>query len=438
MSKFFSNTWEFLKKNRKITIPVGVILLIVVIVAAMNARGKTKSTYQTEAVAKGDLTATIGATGSVRAAQSATLLWQTTGVVDKVNVQVGDSVSKDQVLATLVRSSLPQNVILAEADLVSAQTALDNLVNSSTARAQAAIALKTAQDAYDKAYNYRISLNDKIDLSKITYITLGGHLIPQIKYYKGYADADSILKADNDLALKKGQLDDAQRAYDRLKDGPNADDVAAAQARVDAAQAALNAGQISAPFAGIVTQANPMPGDLVSPTSPGFRIDDLAHLLVDVQVSEIDINSVAVGQPVTLSFDAISGKTYQGQVLEVSQAGDVVSGSVNFTVTVELTDADKSVKPGMTAAVTVLVNQVKGQLLIPNRAVRLVDGNRVVYILVNGQPKQVTVILGASSDTMSVVNGGDLKEGDLVILNPPTLFTPGAGGGPFRAGGGGG
>jgi HlyD family secretion protein len=105
---------------------------------------------------------------------------------------------------------------------------------------------------------------------------------------------------------------------------------------------------------------------------------------------------------------------------------------VNFTVTVGMSHADDRVKPGMTAAVNIIVKQVKDQLLVPNRAVRLVDGERVVYVLKDGRPQQVNITLGASSDTNSVLVGGDLKEGDLIILNPPSQ-----GGGPFRAGGGG-
>jgi len=352
--------------------------------------------------------------------------WQTTGTVEKVNVQVGSQIQKGDVLASLAKASLPQTIILAEADLVSAQKALNDLTNSDTARAQAVIALKNAQDVYDKANNYRKSLDGLIDIQEVTYTYVGNQQIPHIRNYKGYADASTIAKADNSLALAKAQLNDAQRTFDRLKNGPNKNDLAAAQARVDAAQATLNADHISAPFNGTVTQANPIAGDQVSVGGVAFRVDDLSNLLVDVQVSEIDINNIAIHQPVTLTFDAISGATYHGEVTQVSQAGVVVSGSVNFTVTVKLTDADKLAKPGMTAAVNIVVNQIKNQLLVSNRAVRLVNGNRVVYILLNGQPQQVQVTLGASSDTMSVVTGGNLREGDLVILNPPTQF-PGPG-----------
>jgi HlyD family secretion protein len=183
-------------------------------------------------------------------------------------------------------------------------------------------------------------------------------------------------------------------------------------------------------------------GDQVSPGTKAFRIDDLSQMKVDVQVSEVDINSVQVGQPVTLTFDAIAGKGYNGKVVEMAQVGNPVQGAVNFTVTVVLTDSDQSVKPGMTAAVTIMVKQVNNVLLVPNRAVRLVNDQRVVYVLNNGQPQEVNVTLGASSDTMSEVVSSGLKVGDLIILNPPsTLFTnpnggpPGGGAGPFGGGG---
>lgn len=424
----------FAKMSKRTRIILGVaaaIVILLIFVTSSRGKGNTNSPFQTVKAGRGSLTATVGATGTIRAAQSAVLNWQTTGTVDAVNVQVGDLVKKNDVLASLAQDSLPQSVILAQADLVSAQKAYDDLLNSDTDRANAWIALRDAQDAYDKALNYREELNGKTDLTKTTYVRFGGRLIPQVKQYRGFADPDTIANADADLALKKAQLDDAQRAYDRLKGGPNQDDLAAAQARIDAAQATLNMAKILAPFNGTVTQAEPLPGDQATAGSLAFRVDDLSNLLVDVEVSEVDINNVQVGQPVTFTLDAVSGQTYNGDVVEVAQAGDSSSGAVNFTVTAEITDADSRVKPGMTAAVNIVTNQVKDELVVPNRAVRFVDGNRVVYILKNGQAQSVQVTLGASSDTMSVVTGGDLKEGDLIILNPPTQFQ----GGPFGGGG---
>ncbi|HJR81756.1 MAG TPA: efflux RND transporter periplasmic adaptor subunit, partial [Anaerolineales bacterium] len=201
-----------------------------------------------------------------------------------------------------------------------------------------------------------------------------------------------------------------------------------AEARVDAAQATLNLARLIAPFSGIVTEAYPLPGDQVAAGATAFRLDDLSSLLVDVEVSEVDINSVSIGQPVTLSFDAILGKEYNGEVVEVAQTGTAVQGVVNFKVTVELTNADQDVKPGMTAAVNIVVNEMQDVVLVPNRAVRLVEGQRVVYLLAENQAVKTEIRLGPSSDTMSVIAGGGVEEGDIVILNPPIEFGPG---GPF-------
>jgi HlyD family secretion protein len=198
---------------------------------------------------------------------------------------------------------------------------------------------------------------------------------------------------------------------------------------VEAAQAARNLARITAPFPGTVTESYTLSGDQVAAGETAFRIDNLSSLLVDVKVSEVDINNVSVGQPVTLTFDAILGREYHGEVVEVTQAGAVEEGVVNFTVTVELTDADAAVKPGMTAAVNIVVEELQDVLLVPNRAVRLVDGERVVYVLENGQSVKKNIRLGSSSDTMSIVAGGDVQEGDVVILNPPIEFGPGGPGG---------
>ena len=427
MKSFFS------KISRRNKIIAGVAIVLIAAYLVISSRGKSNSTslFQTTPVQRGELTATVGATGSVRAVQSAALNWQTTGTVEVVNVKVGDQVHKGDILAKLGQSSLPQTVLSAEVDYASAQKTLDDMLNSDTTRAQAAVTLQAAKDSYKKAYDYRKSLNGKIDIANVTIQYINGQQIPKVKYTKGYADAATIAKADQSLALNKAQLDDAQRAYDRVKDGPNPADLQAAKARVQAAQATLNMAYIIAPIDGTVTQASPLPGDQVTAGLSAFRIDDLSGLLVDVQVSEVDINNIVVGQPVTLTFDAVSARTYHGQVAEVSQAGDLTSGAVNFTVTAMITDGDLQVKPGMTAAVNIVTIQVKDQLLIPNRAVRLVDGNQSVYILKNGQPKQVQIKLGPSNGTSSVVESGEIKEGDLVVLNPPSPT-----GGPFRGGGG--
>ena len=428
---------SFLKKYRNLLIG----LLVVVLAASAfifmrRSNSNPSSQFQTAKIGRGNLTATIGATGTVRAKQSAVLVCQAAGTVDTVNVKVGDNIPADFVMAYLAKTSLPQSVITAEADLADAQKSLDELKNSDTSRAQAAIDLKAAQEAYTKAANYLHYLQNSkkvpqsetrlfLETKRNTWMYLY-----KTKTFRGPAPEDWIVDATNDLALKTSKLEDAQREFDRLNNG-NMSDIVAAQARVDAAQATLNLARVISPFSGIVTEAHPLSGDQVGAGDSAFRLDDLSSLLVDVKVSEVDINSVSIGQPVTLTFDAILGKEYHGKVVEVTQAGTADQGVVNFTVTVELTDADSMVKPGMTAAVNIVVKEMQDVLLVPNRAIRVVNGQRVVYLLVNGKPVQKDLTLGSSSDTMSVVASGDVKEGDTVVLNPPDQNGPG---GPFRGG----
>jgi HlyD family secretion protein len=410
--------------SRRTWIIIGVLAAILAAVVFASTRGKQESAYQTAPLERGNLVATVGATGSVRALQSAVLAWKTTGTVEKVNVKVGAAVKKDDVLASLDKNSLSQNIILAEADLASAQKALEDLLDSDTARAQAMRTLDTAESDYKKAFDYRKELNGKITITEAFWSF--GQL--KSRTYKGYADKETIADADEKLALAEAKLNDARRTVERLKNGADPADVAAAQARVAAARSTLNMAQINAPFDGTVTQATPVVGDQIAAGSVAFRVDDLTHLQVDLQVSEVDINNVAVDQDATLTFDAILSKEYHGKVVQVGQAGDTVSGVVSFTVTVELTDADEFVKPGMTSAVNVIVNEQKDVVLVPNRAVRLVNGDRVVYMLVNNQPKSFKVQLGSTDGTNSVLAGGELKEGDEIILNPPSLNGPFGGG----------
>jgi HlyD family secretion protein len=458
------------------------LIIVAVIVVAAGAfaiyrarvNANTASTYQTVTISRGNLNATIGATGNVRANQTAIITWQTSGTVDGVDVVVGDQVGVGDILASLSATSLAQNVVLAQADLVSAQQNLDSVQHSSTQRAQAQVNLVNAQKsvnsanatlnsmlasnhggtsadienaraqltlaqrAYDNAktaYDAVQHLADTDTRKAQAFTTLYNaqksltNAQNNLNYFLLVPSGSDIEMARAKLALAQAQLEDAQREWDRLKNGPDPNDVAAAQARVDAAQATLNFSRLAAPFAGTVTEVDPMVGDQVSPGKTGFRIDDLSRLLVDVQVSEVDINSVSLDQPAVVTFDAVLGKEYQGKVVDVSRVGTSVQSVVNFSVTVELTDPDADVKPGMTASVTVTIQSLENVLLVPNQGVHLVNSQRVVYILRNGQLLEIPVTLGASDETMSVVLSGDISVGDVLVLNPPINFRPGQGGG---------
>jgi HlyD family secretion protein len=521
--------------RRAVTIGIIVVVIIAAIFAFrqfnLQRDAQAAGAFQTETAVKGSLTATVGATGIVESNQNAVLIWQTTGTVAEVLIAVGDRVEKDQVLATLSKTSLPQNLILAQPELVSAQKALDDLLTSALPRAQAQLAVKEAQEALDtyavnqalqlsqaelalatarnvledteyrwrvqqegqratgdtinaaeanlvlaekevenaqKEYNKYSGRDDDDPVRALTLSNLSGArqqrdaLLRQLNWYTGkptdsdqaildaqlaaaeaeLANAEAVLDLlaggpdPADIALLEAQLADAEAALARVADGPNPDDIAAAEARVAAAQATLDLGSIAAPFSGTVTEVNSKAGDQVGPSTLAFRLDDISSLLVRVDVSEIDINRILVGQAATLTFDAILDKDYEGIVREVGLAGAVVQGTVNFKITIEILNPDSDVKPGMTAAVNMIVNELNDVLLVPNRAVRIREGSRVVFIMKNGVPEAVNITLGASSETVSEVSSGDLQPGDEIVLNPPAEplnFGPpggGPGGGP--------
>jgi len=421
----------------------------------------------------GSLTAFVGATGTVRANQSAVLTYAASGKVSEVLVSVGDTATEDDVLAILDQASLSTQMILAQTDLVNAQKALDDLLASDVQQTQAQLALAQAQDALNTAVSnwryFRVyepnttwyeevsadrqlsAAEDLLEAAQAEYDALadgdaGKAAALQavndaqvavdlatwlVAWYQGESpgEIDHAL-LDSNVAIAQANLDEAQRAWERVAQGPHPDDIAAAEAHVAAAEATLAMAQVSAPFTGTITTANAIVGDLVNPGSPAFTLTDISHLYIDVAISEIDINRIQADQDVILAFDAIPSLTYQGRVTSVGLVGTAIQGVVNFQVTLELLDADQAVKPGMTAAVSIVVRQIDDALLVPNRAVRVVDGQRVVYIMKDGSPELVIVELGASSDIYSEVIGGGLQEGDVIILRgvDEAELNPGRGG----------
>jgi len=478
------------------------ILTIVIVVAVIaggiyaytqfnqrQAAAATSSSIQSEKASNGTLTAIVGATGSVRPNQTATLIWQTSGTVGDVEVEEGGLVKDGQLLASLDPEAFAPTIASAQLELINAQQALDalydnNEVDQANALKEVALAYEALRSAEYNAYNFSVPSNQK-DLEIIEGADAMRMILAEARNayepYKGSSSEYTYVDCDNIDAIKQfpnlcgstnkydveDQLEDAEsdfktavdriinssevilaeenlgkalEKFDTLLNGPDPDDVAAAEARVEAAKATLNLTTIEAPFDGTITDVSAKSGDQVSAGTVAFRIDDLSRLLVDVEVSEVDINQVEVGQEVDLTFDGIFGKEYRGEVVEVALVGTDSQGVVNFIVTVELVETDEDVLSGMTAAVNIVVNQLEDVLIVPNRAVRVVEGDRVVYVLrPDGQVDTVVVVLDASSDSHSEVVGGDLKIGDEIVLNPSAVQDifqmgggppPGMGGGP--------
>jgi len=459
-------TW-FTEKRIRWIIPLIIVAVIVfAVVNGMRAQSAAMDEYQTVELKRGDLVVIVGATGTVEANQTAELTWQTTGRVESVNAKVTERVKAGDILADLADNTLPQSIILAQADLVAAKKDLEDLINSNTESAEAYATLleaeQTLRDEEDDRdqWNYNEADIDRVDDARAKFIAAE----EEYKLYKTAYEAVKDLPVDDPLRVKakkerddyklirdkalrtlnyilgkaygqqvaedfaaydiaEAKLNDAQREWDRVKSGPNADDISAGEAKVAAAEATVSLGWLEAPFNGTVTRAYPKVGDQVTSGTVGFRLDDLSQLFMDVQISEVDINRVMVGQQAELAFDAITGIIYTGEVTEVSSVGVDSGSGVDFTVRLKILDPDEQVRPGMTAAVNIIVSEETDILTVPSRAVRLKDGNRIVYILKGGAIQEIEIEVGASSDTSVEVMPGDLKEGDLVVLNPPFEFS---------------
>jgi HlyD family secretion protein len=353
---------------------------------------------ETVIIEDGTLVSTISAMGKVRSNQTATLTWKTNGTVEDVNFEAGDEVQTGDVLSTLAQTSLPQSVILAQADLINVYQALDDLYTDTEIIKTNALKdiSKFTQEARDAQYlldNYTIS-SDQADMDAIEAYDLMKeeldrasdafdpykHLSSSNDTRQDYLEEMNEAQSDLDAAVKRlgyeyelevaeANLEKAREDFEKYKDGPDPADVVQLETKIAAAEATLSQAWIEVPFDATITDVNAQPGDQVYVNIVAFQLDDVSKLFVEVEVSEIDINQVEIGQDVTITLDAIRGVEYHGNVIEVARNGTENGGVVNFSVTVEFNDADQDVRPGMTAEVEILVTQGDAVLLVPNPAI---------------------------------------------------------------------
>lgn len=424
---------NFLKGRKAWYWGIGLVVALtgLFVLPRFNSANASNATSESSAsVVSLNVAETVEASGSLEAQPSASLTWNTSGVVDKVYVKSGDKVKAGDVLMKLRTTSVSSSIISAQADLVTAQKDLENVKSSSTDLSQAVIDLKDAQEAYDKAVKYLSYLqNSKKVPQSETRVFLetkrnSWMYVYKTKTFRGPAPEDWITEAENDLALKKSKLEDEQRTYDRLKEGSNSQDVVAAQAKVDAAQATVDSMSVIAPFDGQVLYVAGQPGDVVDVGTSAVNVADLDHLYVETQVDESDVANVKVGQQAEVTLDALTGVSFTGKVAEINPVGEVVSDLVKYAVRIVLDKVtDQSFIPlGTTANVVIHVKDATASLAVPITTVQ--NDSKGEYVLVvqsDGSTKRVDVVSGAIVGDMVVVNG-DLREGEHVQSNQQSSF----------------
>jgi multidrug efflux pump subunit AcrA (membrane-fusion protein) len=337
------------------------ILVIVLIglgllIAACSAGAAATPTA--EAVPTVIADSTIIAEGRLEPVSYAEIAFTGNGRISDVLVEEGQQVKKGDELIHLGDASDTQYAA-ARIELISAEKALNDLANTAgTDLAQAVIDLKDAREEFDRAENYLDYLQNA---SKVPQTETRSYLVQtwrgyeyrtRTKHFKGPAPQDWIIEAENDLALKKAELDAAQRAYDRLKDGADAEQLAVLEARLSAAEAGLAAFSVIAPFDGVVADLPAKVGSSINAGEPAVTVADFSEWLVKTtDLTEIDVVALTEGQPVTVTLDAIPGTELVGTILSIGQTYAENQGDIVYEVTILLSDTHPAMRWGMTAAV---------------------------------------------------------------------------------------
>jgi RND family efflux transporter MFP subunit len=522
------------KKKRRSRLWIFVVLILVLGLAGggayLVATGKlTRPGGSAAPIATGTVTtitavSTVVDSGPVTAQQTGPIFWQATGTVSEVLVKPGDHVKAGDVLMRILPVSASSSVIQAESELLSAQTALNDLqhpgalsiataqqavttaqddlqkaqkdvrnaqnpagqglydtinstklaLDTASANAQLATVSQPVQDytndywltdfywkryqnlqakytanpipenktAMENAYSdYKIladkqaqrqltfstdqaNKNDAVSQAQKSYDTAVNNLNSALKG----PDASKLALAQSKLGVATATLGDAQDKLAKLKAGGAPNDVQAAQARVQAAQAIAATLELRAPFEGDVLMVNYQPGDSVALTQSALTLANRSRTHVDVLVDESDVSNIAIGNKANVALSPLPGLTVTGTVSAIEPLGQTVNGLVKYTVRVDLDTADPRVLLGMTANVSIVTATEANALAVPLDAVQLdTQGEYVNRVNGPGAVERVPVISGAVQDTLVIVKG-NLKPGEQVQLIKPV---PTSSGSPF-------
>lgn len=261
------------------------------------------------------------------------------------------------------------------------------------------------------------------------------------------ADAQAQLAAlqnpsKTDIAQKQASVDQAKASLTqaqanlaKLTAPGTATDVDIQQSAITQAEQSLKQAQLKldqvtlkAPFDGVVTAVNIVPGSAASSATAAISMLDRSTLHVDLKLSENDVAKVQLGQPVTLTIDALKDWKAAGTVSYIAPSAESSNGVVTYRVRVDFPDSDARVKVGMTANLTIMIAQKDGVLLVPNTALLPKGAGRAVQVpSADGTTtSEVEVQTGLTDGVNTEITSG-LKAGDKVVTTPATA-KPASGG----------
>jgi len=318
--------------RRRLKWAIGLLSLGAVATAAVLAWKVTATTkgpeYQTQAAERRSLTVTVTATGTLQPTNQVDVSSELSGIVKSVEVTHNDRVKVGQVLARLDTSKLESQVLQYRASLDSARGKLLQ-VQATVAEARASLGrLQRARE-------------------------LSGNRLPSQQ------DLDTAM-----ATLARADADEASAAAA----------VAQAKATLDANETDLGKAVIRSPINGVVLTRSVEPGQTVAASLQApvlFTLaEDLAQMELHVYVDEADVGRVKDGQPATFTVDAHPGRAFQARIAQVRYGSKTVSGVVTYETVLSLSNADLSLRPGMTATAVITVQKVENCVVVPNAALR--------------------------------------------------------------------
>lgn len=382
---------------RNIIIGIVVLLVLGGVFVAMGGGttlGIVAKPTPTPISALSELDYLVTASGTFLPAKRASLSFTIQGQVIQVVVKVGDTVKRGDVLIRLDSGELEAAVAQAKAAVALAEANLAQLkagaskediaaaeATLDTARAQLAKAragataedvaiaqaalvraeavLRDAQSAYDKVRgNPDVGMYPQ---SQALHLATQEYRIAKARY-------DQVIKGPTaeDVRIAEMGVAAAQANLNRVKQKARPEEIAAAQARLDQAQAALQQAQatvantiLKAPFDGTVVAINIKEGEAVVLGTPAvITLGDLTTLRLETDdLSETNIARVQVGQSANVTFESLQGKTFKGKVTSIAPIATAKSGGTNYTVYVEIPNADPVLRWGMTGRVEIDTKQ---------------------------------------------------------------------------------
>ncbi|HUU30019.1 MAG TPA: efflux RND transporter periplasmic adaptor subunit [archaeon] len=279
--------------------------------------------------------------------------------------------------------------------------------------------------------------SDMSDLSADLEIAKLSYKVSKLKLEKAEFEAEiDRKKIELDLEKASIQLEQARQDIENKKKVQYEEisklvlKVQQARTRLDQAEQTLASLTVTAPSPGIaiireswVTDNKYQVDDQVHPGWPLINLPDLSSMKATVEISEVDISKLDLGQSAKVRADVYPDTSFRGHILEIATLARNKKRNSKvkvFDTTILLDENDEKLMPGMTVSCQIIVNRVPDTLLIPLEALFKKNGDNIVYVQ-NGsgfEPRKVKT--GIESDNYVIVSEG-LKEGDRIALVDPTV-----------------